>query len=169
MYCRTPATVFVWLVLLSSTSLGETASSWGAWSPWGPCSVTCGKGVRARTRKCSDAAGTCEGGKEAGVESSVCTVDCEGAVEVHDLDVPAGATVTIDSLAEYVLNDNKDGAVVWLKDGEPPKPTGHAHVVAGSMLQVTGVTQEDAGIYVARGHKGKTKVLTTMVIIKAVS
>ena len=25
---------------------------WDEWTKWGPCSVTCGKGVVSRTRKC---------------------------------------------------------------------------------------------------------------------
>ena len=37
--------------------------TWGAWSDWGPCSVTCGWGVQTRSRTC-DGGEDCPGEKD---------------------------------------------------------------------------------------------------------
>ena len=48
--------------------------TWGAWSDWGPCSVTCGWGVQTRSRTC-DGGDDCPGEKE---ETRKCNTDsCE--------------------------------------------------------------------------------------------
>ncbi|XP_065689130.1 SCO-spondin-like [Patagioenas fasciata] len=44
-----------------------TRSLWGAWSPWGPCSVSCGGGERLRRRQCQQP--VCPG---LGLESQLC-------------------------------------------------------------------------------------------------
>lgn len=42
---------------------------WGMWSPWNLCDVTCGEGLKRRTRKCK--------GPEKCIGVSVETTECE--------------------------------------------------------------------------------------------
>ena len=49
--------------LKSIISLAPINGHWGRWGSWGECSVTCGKGVHSRMRKCDDPAPK-NGGKQ---------------------------------------------------------------------------------------------------------
>lgn len=57
----------------------ETAhkASWGCWSDFSPCSVSCGIGRRVRYRKCLSTNGETAGDKECGEGSSVHEETCE--------------------------------------------------------------------------------------------
>ncbi|XP_035675527.1 uncharacterized protein LOC118415224 [Branchiostoma floridae] len=118
MYCRKTAVVLVWLIFIPSPSAswertnamtGETLS-WAEWESWGPCSETCGNGIRFRNRECIG--GTrCFGAPEEASSSSPCTVSCEGAVQVHVIHAPIGETVKLPPVCEGT-------ACAWWKDGE---------------------------------------------------
>lgn len=49
----------------------SSKASWGCWTDWSPCSVTCGKGRRVRYRKCLSSNGDILDDKECGDNPSV--------------------------------------------------------------------------------------------------
>ena len=56
----------------------SSKASWGCWTDWSPCSVTCGKGRRVRYRKCLSSGGEIMDDKECGDRQSVQDEICYG-------------------------------------------------------------------------------------------
>lgn len=56
----------------------SSKASWGCWTDWSPCSVTCGKGRRVRYRKCLSSSGEIMDDKECGDGQSVQDEICYG-------------------------------------------------------------------------------------------
>ncbi|XP_005387687.1 PREDICTED: thrombospondin type-1 domain-containing protein 1 [Chinchilla lanigera] len=103
--------------------------TWGPWQPWGPCSATCGDGVRERRRACLTSFPSRPGCPGTTLETSLCSLEeCpaiqpsspsslppEGPVKSNNIVTVTGISLCLFVIVATVL------ITLWRRFGRPPK------------------------------------------------
>ncbi|XP_041480421.1 A disintegrin and metalloproteinase with thrombospondin motifs adt-1-like [Lytechinus variegatus] len=142
---------------------GEGEDGWSAWGDWEPCTVTCGMGVRMRTRHCS--ADDCHGDD---VESEECFADqlCEDGTAISELQAEVGKGAVISCYGNYFVEDHPGSKVVWSKNEEPIKLNDRFMLKNLADLEIKQVQAEDEGIYTCAVESGDNTFTRHVVLLK---
>ncbi|XP_022090394.1 uncharacterized protein LOC110979143 isoform X1 [Acanthaster planci] len=145
--------------------------SWGQWSEWQFCSVTCGQGAKVRDRLCnqpppSNGGQPCMGKN---VESGKCQASqiCGGSTTLQEVVVMAGWSVVLNCFADWYIQQHPTASVEWYRNDQPVDATaGNRQLVNMADLQLGFVTAADEGIYACAFQQAGHTVYMTAIVLK---